>query len=253
MRIALLSDIHGNDIALNAVLADVIAQGGADAYWILGDLVALGPRPIQVLEILAPLPNARFIRGNTDRYVAFGDRPPPSLDEVRNNPQLLNSLVEVANTFAWTQGMVTAAGWMEWLRNLPLEMTSTLPDGTRFLGVHSSPGRDDGRGILPDMKPAEISELVASCNADLVCVGHTHRPSDQRTSGVHIINLGAVSLSLAEDKCSSYVLLQARQDGCQVQHRLVPYDRSAVIDQLNKIGHPARSYLIKHFSNENAI
>jgi predicted phosphodiesterase len=46
MRIALLSDIHGNEIGLNAVLADVTAQGGADAYWILGDLVALGPRPL---------------------------------------------------------------------------------------------------------------------------------------------------------------------------------------------------------------
>jgi predicted phosphodiesterase len=253
MRIALLSDIHGNEIALNAVLEDVTAQGGADAYWMLGDLVALGPRPIEVLEILASLPNARFIRGNTDRYVALGDRPSPSLDEARNNPQLLSSLVEVANTFAWTQGMVTAAGWLEWLRELPLEMTSTLPDGTRFLGVHASPGRDDGHGILPDMEPAELAEPLACCNANLVCVGHTHRPSEQRTGGVHIINLGAVSLSLAEDKCSSYVLLQARQDGYQVQHRLVPYDRSAVIDQLNKIGHPARSYLIKHLSNENAI
>jgi predicted phosphodiesterase len=248
MRIALLSDIHGNEIALNAVLADVTAQGGADAYWILGDLVALGPRPLQVLEILSSLPNARFIRGNTDRYVALGNRPSPSLDEVRDNPQLLSSLVEVANTFAWTQGMVTAAGWLEWLRDLPLEVTSTLPDGTRFLGVHATPGRDDGHGILPDMKPTEIAELVASCNADLVCVGHTHRPSDQRSSGVHIVNLGAVSLSLAEDKYSSYVLLEARQDGYQVQHRRVLYDRSAVIDQLNEVRHPGRSYLIKHLS-----
>ena len=248
MRIALLSDIHGNEIALNAVLADVTARGGADGYWILGDLVALGPRPLEVLEILSSLPNARFIRGNTDRYVALGDRPSPSPDEVRDNPQLLSSLVEVANTFAWTQGMVTAAGWLEWLRDLPLEVTSTLPDGTRFLGVHASPGRDDGHGILPDMKPTEIAELVASCNADLVCVGHTHRPSDQRSSGVHIVNLGAVSLSLAEDKCSSYVLLEARQDGYRVQHRRVLYDRSAVIDQLNEVRHPGRSYLIKHLS-----
>jgi diadenosine tetraphosphatase ApaH/serine/threonine PP2A family protein phosphatase len=174
--------------------------------------------------------------------------PSPSLDEVRDNPQLLSSLVEVANTFAWTQGMVTAAGWLEWLRDLPLEVTSTLPDGTRFLGVHATPGRDDGHGILPDMKPTEIAELVASCNADLVCVGHTHRPSDQRSSGVHIVNLGAVSLSLAEDKYSSYVLLEARQDGYQVQHRRVLYDRSAVIDQLNEVRHPGRSYLIKHLS-----
>jgi len=56
MRVALLSDIHGNSIALEAVLNDIALQGGADAYWILGDLVALGPDPVHVLEQLSALP-----------------------------------------------------------------------------------------------------------------------------------------------------------------------------------------------------
>ena len=108
MRIALLSDIHGNAIALNAVLTDIAAKGGADAYWMLGDLVALGPQPVQTLDILSILPNVHFIRGNTDRYVCTGDRPSPSIEEVKTNPHLLGALVEVASTFAWTHGMVTA-------------------------------------------------------------------------------------------------------------------------------------------------
>jgi predicted phosphodiesterase len=66
MRIAILDDIHGNELALNAVLRDIEARGGVNAYWILGDLVALGPQPVRVLEILSGLPNTRFIRGNTD-------------------------------------------------------------------------------------------------------------------------------------------------------------------------------------------
>jgi predicted phosphodiesterase len=55
MRVALLSDIHGNSIALESVLTDIAGQGGANAYWILGDLVALGPDPIGVLEQLSAL------------------------------------------------------------------------------------------------------------------------------------------------------------------------------------------------------
>ena len=86
MRIALLSDIHGNATALNAVLADVAEQGGADGYWIMGDLVALGPEPVLTLEILSALPHARFVRGNTDRYICTGDRPSPSIEEVKSNP-----------------------------------------------------------------------------------------------------------------------------------------------------------------------
>src|SRR5215813_656766 len=193
MRIALLSDIHGNEIALNAVLADIAGLGGTDTYWILGDLVALGPSPVRTLDILSALPNPRFIRGNTDRYVCTGDRPSPGIEEAKRNPNLLDTLVELANTFAWTQGMVTASGWLQWLQDLPLEMRVTLPDGTRFLGVHASPGQDDGLGIGPDRDAAEIAGLLADSNADLICVGHTHRPWESRIQGIHVVNLGAVS------------------------------------------------------------
>jgi len=75
MRLALLSDVHGNSIALDAVLADVDARGGADEYLVLGDLVALGHDPLGVLRRLRALPNVAFTRGNTDRYVVTGERP----------------------------------------------------------------------------------------------------------------------------------------------------------------------------------
>jgi predicted phosphodiesterase len=249
MRVALLSDIHGNQVALNAVLADIASQGGADAYWILGDLVALGPEPVRTLQILSALPNARFIRGNTDRYVCNGDRPSPSIEEAKSNSHLLEALVEIANTFAWTQGMITAGGWLRWLGDLPLEMRVTLPDGTRFLGVHASPGQDDGPGIGPNRETADLAGILRDSQADLLCVGHTHRPWQRRIHDVHIVNLGAVSLSLSHDKAASYVLLTAQADTYSIEHRKVLYDRRAVIDQLNQIAHPGRGYLIKHLSD----
>ena len=75
MRIALLSDIHGNSIALDAVLTDIEQRGGVDEHWVLGDIVALGPDPVGVLERLTVLPADVFVRGNTDRYVVTGERP----------------------------------------------------------------------------------------------------------------------------------------------------------------------------------
>ena len=50
MRVAIFSDIHGNIITLDAVLKDIANSGSFDEYWILGDLVALGPCPVEVLE-----------------------------------------------------------------------------------------------------------------------------------------------------------------------------------------------------------
>jgi len=65
VRIALLSDVHGNADALEAVLADV---GAADGYWFLGDLVAHGPRPAECVRRVRELPGLVAVRGNTDRY-----------------------------------------------------------------------------------------------------------------------------------------------------------------------------------------
>ena len=56
MRIALLSDVHGNLITLEAVLKDIEANGGVDGYWVLGDLAALGYDPVGTLERLSKLP-----------------------------------------------------------------------------------------------------------------------------------------------------------------------------------------------------
>jgi predicted phosphodiesterase len=113
MRIAVLSDIHGNPIALDAVLADVEAHGGADEYLVLGDLVAIGYDPVAVLERLTALPGVRFVEGNTERYVVTGERPFPSIQDATADHALLPRLVDVAHSFAWTQGAVTADGWFD--------------------------------------------------------------------------------------------------------------------------------------------
>jgi predicted phosphodiesterase len=75
MRLAILSDIHGNPLALDAVLADIQSLGEVDAYWLLGDFAALGYDPVTPLEKVTALPHASFTRGNTDRYVVAGDLP----------------------------------------------------------------------------------------------------------------------------------------------------------------------------------
>ncbi len=93
MRLALLSDVHGNPIALDAVLGDIDARGGADGYWVLGDLVAQGYDPAGVLRRLTALPNARFVRGNTDRYTLTGERARPSVAKAQSS---VNSIVPCA-------------------------------------------------------------------------------------------------------------------------------------------------------------
>lgn len=243
MRIAILSDIHGNHIALEAVLADIQSQGIPDAYWVLGDLAALGAQPIESLQQVNSLPNVRFVRGNTDRYVTKGDRPPPAPEAVAANPDLLPVLLEVTNSFSWTRGMITAGGWFDFMDGLPIEQRLDLPDGTRLLGVHASPGEDDGPGVVPDSPAQNLTEMFANCEADLVCVGHTHWPANRHVGDVHVINLGSVANPRIPTLEATYVLLDADSSGYKVSHRFVSYDRDAVLQSVDAIHHPAAGFI----------
>jgi predicted phosphodiesterase len=247
LRLAILADVHGNPIALDAVLADVAARGGADGYLVLGDHAALGPDPVGALERLAALPGARLVRGNTDRYTATGDRPPPTPAEVRADPALLPVLLAVAHSFAWTQGVVTGAGWLDRLAALPVEQRLTLPDGTRLLGVHAAPGRDDGPGVRPDLPDADLGPLLAGGGADLVVVGHTHWPVDRTAGGVRVVNVGSVGMPIVPGLGAAYVLLDADAGGYRLRFRRVAYDHAAVVAALHRVRHPGAGWIADHY------
>jgi putative phosphoesterase len=243
MRLALLSDIHGNPLALDAILKNIESQGGVDAYWVLGDVGAIGYDPVGVIERLVALPDVRFVRGNTDRYVVTGDRPLPTAAHVQQDLRLLPVFAEIAESFAWTKGAVSATGWLNWMASFPLEQRLTLPDGTRLLGVHAAPGTDEGDGIHAGLSDDALRILLNNCEADLVCVGHTHRPLDRTVDGIRVINLGSVSNPVTSDLRASYALLTEATSGYQVQMRYVEYDWRAVLVAIQQSGHTTSAYL----------
>jgi predicted phosphodiesterase len=249
MRLAIFSDIHGNPLALDAVLADIQRQGEVNAYWVLGDFAALGYDPVTPLEKVTALSHARFTRGNTDRYVVTQDllvQPEQALQD----PALLPEVIEAVRSFSWTRGYLSAAGWLDWLMTLPLEVRLTLPGGTRLLGVHAAPGRDDGPGIQPRHSDDNLQQRLAGCEADLVMVGHTHVPLDRQVGRIHVINLGSVSNPVTPGLQATYVLLDADEQGYRIQVRRVDYDREAVIEAIEHARHPTSSFLIGFMRGE---
>ena len=237
-----MSDIYGNRHALEAVVADGAAQG-VDRWWVLGDLVAIGPEPVRTLELIANLPAVEVTRGNTERYVLTEDRPSPHPEDVHADPTLLPLYALIQRSFAWTGGAVAAHGWTGWLRDLPLELRTTLPDGTTVLGVHASPGRDDGDGITPHRDEAELAPDLAGADAQVVFAGHTHQPTDRVVAGVRAVNLGSVSNPITDDLRASYVVLDADRHGTGMQLRRVGYDVEAFLAVTAACGHPAADYI----------
>jgi predicted phosphodiesterase len=242
MRLGLLSDVHGNRTALEAVITDA-GERGVDRWWVLGDLAAIGPEPVATLERLADLPGARYVVGNTDRYVLTGERPPPHLADVEADPSLRPRFESVERSFRWTTDQLAGTSWPAWLAALDLEVRETLPDGTRLLGVHVLPGRDDGPGITPHRPTGELAAAFAGIDADVVLAGHTHQPTDRQVGAVRAVNLGSVSNPVTDDLRASYVIIDADRDGCTVEHHRVAYDRSRFLAALDRSGHPERDFI----------
>jgi len=250
-KAAILADIHGNSLALEAVLQDIQARSGVDEYWVLGDLAALGPDPLGVLQRLAALPKARFIRGNTDRYLVSGEHPGPDLGKILNNREALAIKMRLASSFAWTIGAIAPAGWLPWLAELPLEMRLALPDGTRLLAVHAAPGTDDGDGLRPRASDEVLRIMVAGSGADLVLVGHTHIPFNRKPGEVRVVNPGSVSNPFPPDLHASYALLACDASGYTLEHYRIDYDRQAIIDAMRRLAHPSEAYITAFMRGEN--
>lgn len=243
MRLGLLSDVHGNRIALEAVVADG-RECGVEAWWVLGDLVAIGPDPIPTLELLLELPGVKFVRGNTDRYVVSGDRPFPHAADVERDPSLLPLFETVESSFAWTRDEMSEHE-LQYLAALPTSQRLVLADGARLLGIHASVGSDDGEGITPDLPDADLAELLAGADAHVICGGHTHRATDRRVGRHRAVSLGSVSNPITSDLRASYVVVDDDRHGHHLGHRRVAYDHDAVLQRLARSSHPEAHYIAR--------
>ena len=268
MRLAIFSDVHGNPIALDAVLADISARGGADEYLILGDLAVAGHDPAGALQRLSEIPNARFVRGNTETWLTEG-KPAATLRELRElseRPEEAGRMfdqaigaIDLAVNIAWTHGHLAAAGWLPWVAQLPTDECLTLPNGLRLLASHAAPGKDGSEPVSPRpaLHPAQTEDearaQIVGCAADIVCVGHTHAVLDRTVSEVdgrevRILNCGSVSNPLAPDLRASYILLEAdTSPGYRVEFHRVAYDIPAVLEALRTSGHPTAAGISENF------
>jgi len=247
IRIALLSDIHGNTIALDAVLEDIRSQGKIDSYWILGDIVNQGYDPVGVMNRVSTLPNIRCVVGNTDRYVFNGGRRGPSFEHVIADPRLLPALVSVEQGNGWVRGAMSATGQFEWLRDLPFEQRMVLPDGTRLLGVHASLVNDE-LGFANDTTEAEFRERFPDLRSDLVFAGHTHEEADLTVDGVRYIALGCVANPELADLRARYAILEADESGYRIVRRRVAYDYERVVEAIKGAHHPSETWLLKFYN-----
>ena len=229
MKVAIVSDIHGNRRAFQAVVAD-LRQVTPDLVLHGGDLAFGGAHPADIVDQVRAL-GWPGVRGNTDEMLWA----PESLAEFAATTPKLGPLLAII------QEMIppTLAGIGEerlrWLEGLPQQYS-----GEGFSLVHARPD-DLWRAPMPNASDEELQSTYASLRAPIVVYGHIHRPYIRRLPGMTVANTGSVSQSYDGDTRASYLVI----DGESVAIRRVEYDVESEAKELLRSGLPHADWLAR--------
>jgi predicted phosphodiesterase len=234
--LAVLADIHGNSVALKAVLDDLDSQGGADHTLVLGDLVVFGPDPVGVLDLLKEYEPIFHVCGNTDRYL-IERRYPTGSGKQSWEEQVLAS-------FPWTARQLRKDG-LRFLRILRRQQLLHFSNEHIVMAVHGSPHSDE-ENIRPDTPDDDLERILADDPSyNLLLCAHTHLPVKRIVAGRLVVNVGSVGLPFDGYQGASYALVHLLPGGgYRIEFRRVAYDIGVVVDQLMSVNHPAAAVQI---------
>jgi predicted phosphodiesterase len=256
MRLAVLSDIHGNLIALEAVLADLEASGGADLTWCLGDLAAFGPRPSECIQRVKALAEAdegkkfKVIGGNTDRYLVTGERPKqqPAKDadafiKMVSEWEIFDAAVH------WTLEKLVFEDYEYLGKILGHELSKGIDGYGYAIGYHAVPGDDEAR-LIPETPDEEARDFLLDCEGRLALGGHIHKQFDRDLGSWRVINVGSVGMSFDSPGFAQWGLFTFDSGTVNIDLRRVPYDVDALIADFYAVGYPGTGWTARYIQPE---
>lgn len=221
MIIALISDIHGNLSALEAVLKDV-NRANAKQTWCLGDLVGYVPFPNECIELIRRNASASIVGNYDQKVIQFGQK--KSEWKKSKKPAKFDA-------FEWNNQNLNPRN-QKYLRSLPNDIRRKIGK-FKILLTHGSP-QDIDEPVLPETPEHRLVELGKTADADIIVMGHTHRFMNRKVRNQWFINPGSVGLPVNNDLRASYALLEISQDKIEVVERKIQYDISRIIEALKE-------------------
>ena len=214
MKIAVISDIHANTLALDAVL-EQIDKIGVDRVFCLDDILMAGYDPNGTAQKILNIKNLEIIQGNTYKMVAHYSE--ELYEKAKNKfPCMGYALKEDLK--------IVDKKYIDFVKNLP-EKKYIEVNNLKIQLVHGSPRAQD-ENIYPNLDLENVEQIVADSKAELILCGHTHIPCGYSlNSGKTVVNVGSVGRSMTEDKMPYWALLQINDDATfQIEHNSTKYD-----------------------------
>ena len=199
MRIAVISDVHGNNVALEAVICDIQNQGINHVIF-LGDLVMVGPEPNLVINMLKALNPLCWLKGNTDIWLdEMSDDWRPNTEKER----------ELYQYYQYAKSRLDG-GQIEYILGRPITETVECM-GTSILCVHGSPRAVNE--IMDYRVPLEyLTQMIESVKEDIIICGHSHVPYIGEHNGRYIFNVGSIGKPLDGDNRASYGIINLESE-----------------------------------------
>jgi putative phosphoesterase len=222
MRVALISDLHANQLALDAVRRD-IGRVGVDQIICLGDVATLGPQPNAIIQTLRDM-GCPCIKGNHDDFLL--------------DPALIRSYTEapvVVDAVDWCRDQLSADE-LDFLRGFRATMEVDLDSSTKLLLFHGSPV-SHLHDLLATTAPDEVDRLLSGHHAPVMAGGHTHVQMLRQHRGMLLVNPGSLGQPFKEYvnggpptvlAHAEYATVEADKGNINVTLRRVELDRSAL-------------------------
>lgn len=233
MRIAIISDIHGNFVALETVLIDVEREH-VDQIVCLGDVTADGPQPVETLRRIKDL-GCPVVRGNTDEWFLVPQTYDPNSEKERHLMALLD----------WAMKQFSPDD-IAFMQSFQKRVELALDNGNSLLCFHGSP-QSNTEIILATTPDGELSQRLGDYRATVMAGGHTHQQMLRRFRDVTIINPGSVGMPVvrgatsAQDRrppWSEYAIVDSQGENLAIEFRRVPLDVPAVVRAARESGMP---------------
>jgi putative phosphoesterase len=249
MRLAVISDIHGECFVLDRVLQDISRQG-IEQVVCLGDALQGGSQPAETLARLREL-RCPVVMGNADAWLITGEDTSASEKPSRQQQEVR----------AWSLAQLSESD-IAFVRQFHSTLEIPLEDGKTLLCFHGSP-RSFNEIILPDTPNGIVRQFLDGYNATLLCGGHTHTQQMRRVRNSWYINPGSVSLAynwelsdLAQgrirvDPWADYAIITSESACLGITFRHVPYDVSELERIIRASGKPYAEEAISVYRREH--
>jgi putative phosphoesterase len=240
MRVALISDLHGNAVALHAVL-ESIRESRVDRVVCLGDVATLGPAPHEVIEMLAEL-ECPCIRGNHDDFLLD----PELIRSYTDAPPIVQAVTACRED--------TTASELAFVATFQPTLDLDL-DGLALRLFHGSP-RSNTEDLLATTPPAALDDALGPDRPTVMIGGHTHVQMLRQHHGTLLVNPGSVGLPFAAYvhggpptilPHAEYAVVESVSGNVSVSLRRVPLERAKLLQALEGWDSPLAPYLRQQY------